>query len=446
MKAACFPSLRLTLTAAAIFIGLVVQAQCDVDAGADTMFCQQQGQLFATPDSPGTYSFSWSPATGLDNANAQNPNVISGVHNQQYIVTMTDLVNSCTAMDTVIVSAYYFSGGDTTFICQNSPVTLDFGPGASNYFWQFYTDTSGNTTNLNASTQTLTVTQPGTYSGIAFFTGCGALTNVFRVVENCFSCGVNAGPDTMFCQQQGQLFATPASPGNYTFVWSPATGLDDANAQNPNVISGVHNQQYIVTMTDPANNCTAYDTVVVSAYYFSGGDTTFICQSSPVVLDFGPGASNYFWQFYADTAGNTTMINYSTQTLTVTQPGAYMGYAMFPGCGALTSVFNVVENCNTCAVSAGPDTMFCQQQGQLTATPGMPGNYTYSWSPSVGLDNPNTQNPNVISGVHNQQYIVTMTDTATNCTAYDTVVVSAYYFHIDTVYLCNGNSVTYDLG
>jgi photosystem II stability/assembly factor-like uncharacterized protein len=425
---------------------------CGVYAGNDTTFCQSTGPLYATPTSPGSdYVFSWSPSTGLSDSTSQSPYVFHA-HNQQYVVTMTDTVTNCVATDTIIVSAYnMITPSPLILVCPGDSFLLDFGPGASNYNWQFFTDTNQVTTTLNINSQTLWVSEPGYYGGFAMFPGCGALTSYVGITDTgCVAsvCAVNAGPDTSFCQQQGQLSATPASPGSYTFSWSPATGLDNPNAQNPNVISGVSNQQYIVTMTDASTSCVATDTVIVSAYYFHN-DSVYSCFPDSALLDFGPGASNYFWQFFTDTNNVTTNINASTQTYYATAPGTYGGIAMFTGCGALTSVFYVIDSCITtsfCAVNAGPDTTFCQQHGNLTATPASPGNYTYSWSPANGLDDPFSQNPNVISGVHNQQYVVTMTDTAANCTATDTVIVSAYYFHVDTVYNCNSQPVMLDHG
>src|SRR5665213_909899 len=80
------------------------------------------------------------------------------------------------------------------------------------------------------------------------------------------SCSVFLGPDTSFCQTQGQLFATPGTPGpNYVFSWSPTIGLSDSTSQSP-FVNNVSNQQYIVTMTDTVTHCTATDTIVVSAY------------------------------------------------------------------------------------------------------------------------------------------------------------------------------------
>jgi photosystem II stability/assembly factor-like uncharacterized protein len=319
---------------------------CGVYLGADTTFCQTQGQLFATPATPGpNYVFDWTPGTGLSDSTSQSP-FVSYVNNQQYIVTMTDTVTNCVATDTIIVSSYN-AGLVTSYSCFPDSVLLDFGPGATNYFWQFFTDTNNVTSNINANTQTYWATEPGSYSGFAMFTGCGALTSVYNVIDSCaaaFSCAVDAGPDTTFCQQHGQLFATPASPGNYTFSWSPSTGLDNPNAQNPNVISGVNNQQYVVTMTDAAQNCTATDTVIVSAYYFLN-TTYYSCNNQPVLIDLGPGGTNYTVQF-TDTAGNFQFSTLPNQFYSATQPAQYLFIAFFANCGALTSSVNVVDSCN----------------------------------------------------------------------------------------------------
>lgn len=340
-------SLHLVLALAALLFSTTsVKSQCFVDAGNDTTFCQQQGQLFATPlfSSP-NYVYSWSPAAGLNNPNTQNPLVITGVSNQTYVVTMTDTVGGCTTSDSVTVSAYYFQI-DTVYSCFPDSFLLDFGPGATNYFWQFFTDTNSVLSLLNVSTQTYWATEPGTYAGYATFTGCGALTSVIYVEDSCssFTCGVDAGPDTTFCQLQGQLNATPASPGNYTFSWSPSFGLSNANIQNPAVVAGVNNQQYIVTMTDGANNCVTSDTIIVSAFYWHI-DTVYICNGNPVTYDLGPGAMQYTTQF-TDTLGNFQSYILPNELLVMTQPGTYLCIGFYPGCGALTSLITAIDSCS----------------------------------------------------------------------------------------------------
>lgn len=346
------------------------------------------------------------------------------------------------------------------------------------------------------------------------------------------SCGVFLGPDTSFCQQTGQLFATPATPGNdYVFAWSPATGLSDPTSPSP-YVSHVSNQQYVVTMTDTVTNCVATDTIIVSAYEIINSPV-YLCPGDTALLDFGPGASQYAWQSFTDTSGNTfSLFNQNVQQLLTMDPGTYFGYATFPGCGSITSMVQVIDSCvqsSNCSniisfannqqacvdsvvfvgtgsgnvtnwswdmgdgnvlsgptlsvfyyaytagtytvtltttdntnctatssvvitatggfsVDAGADTTFCQQTGQLNAVTSVPGNYTYSWSPANRLSNPNIANPMVTDGVYNQPYVVTVTDNTSGCMAMDTVIVSAAYFHLDTVYSCNNQPVTLDLG
>lgn len=269
------------------------------------------------------------------------------------VLTMTDTFTNCGSITDFIVliidSITYQPPPQPTqllFICPGDSITLDLGANAQDgYLWT----TTGDTT------RTIVVDTIGFWTGSAF--ACGGQSNWIYVVQwnnNCTQvCDVDAGPDTTFCQQQGQLNATPASPGNYTFSWSPAYGLDNPNVQNPNVVIGVDSMIYIVTMTDTTNNCIATDTVVVSAYYFHA-DTTYNCNGSPVTLDFGPGALNYIWQYFTDTSGNTISLSQTGQTITVTQPGQYMGIAIYFGCGALTSIFTVVDSCNVYVPNVWP--------------------------------------------------------------------------------------------
>lgn len=200
---------------------------------------------------------------------------------------------------------------------------------------------------LNSYISSITFSTPNTgYASNGWSSSTSVYGNFLQ------SCGVSAGPDTTFCQQQGQLQAIPASPGNYTFNWSPATGLDNPNAQNPNVISGVSNQQYVVTMTDTANNCSATDTVIVSAYYWSI-DTLYSCNNQPVTIDLGPGATQYTYQF-TDTAGNPHSGILPSQYYVATQPAQYIFIGFFPNCGALTSLITVIDSCNVSATNVWP--------------------------------------------------------------------------------------------
>lgn len=396
------------------------------------------------------YMFTFSPASAINTTLSYGQyyytnDTVAG-DTLPIVIMMYDTVTGCsTTTDMVVVitdSITYQPPPQSTqvfMICPGDSVVLDLGANAQDgYDWL----------NTGDTTQTITVDTVGMWNGMAH--ACGGTAGwIFFVMwdPNCSQvCAVDAGPDTTFCQLQGQLNATPASPGNYTFSWSPATGLDNPNVQSPNVVSGVNNQQYVVTMTDIANNCTATDTVVVNAYYFHVNDTTYICNNSSTTLDFGPGGSSYIWQFFTDPAGNVTTINQPTQQLTVTQPGTYSGIGIFPGCGALTSVFTVVDSCNLpCMVVDIHTLQYCgvawnAVQFNPTVSPASP-NLVYSWTPATGLSNPNIANP-YVNDVFGASYTLTVTDTVTGCVGSDTaqgVYVSNYVN--DTIYSCNNQPV-----
>lgn len=355
-------------------------------------------------------------------------------------ITMTDTLTGCAMItDSVVVitdQITYQPPPQSTqliYLCPGDSVTLDLGANAQDgYLWM----TTGDTT------QTLIVDTIGLYSGTAY--ACGGQSNWIYVVQwnnNCTQvCDVDAGPDTTFCQQQGQLNATPASPGNYTFSWSPAYGLDNPNVQNPNVVIGVNNQQYIVTMTDAANNCTATDTIVVNAYYFHANDTFNVCQST-AILDFGPGASNYYWQYFTDTLGNTISLNATTQTFNASTPGTYMGFAMFPGCGALTSIFVVEDTCTyACSASISQQTIYSSACGDTVRFTGTFSSQVGQWywlvnNQYYGYGTGGVPQLDTYIGTATYTVTLIVSDPNNTCTATTSIVVSGNTGIVPTINL-----------
>lgn len=382
--------------------------------------CQQCVDLSSS--TPSATSYAWLDGNGDLISTASHINNICHADNETYILNASN-VDGCFATDTVMVSSYN-PVIDTFELC-GSGIILDFGPGATQYVWQTYTDTSGTPTTLTDTTQTIIATQPGTYFGYANFPGCGSLTSQF-VVEPCptacwntFSmlsipqgnCGdsiyfapsantpivtyiwnfgdgsastspspshfygngiytaslttidtgscsftsqqilsfntgvsVNVGPDSTFCQMPAQLSALVSPPSsNYTYQWSPAGSLSDGTIANPTA-NMVHNQQYVVTVTNTVTGCSASDSVVVSSYNNNTHSDT-ICGTQTATLDFGPGATAYNWQTFTDINGTSTPLSATSQTIVASEAGTYMGYADFPSCGSLTSLFTVVEMC-----------------------------------------------------------------------------------------------------
>lgn len=300
-----------------------------------------------TATAPAPYVYSWTPSSYLGTPSNYYSQGINSTPDDTVVftVTITDTTFGCpVASGQQTVITLHNSNWQNPWPWPTNPVvacpgdTLHMGPGALGYQWN-----TGDTTEY-----VILNTFPAFYSCMVDVCpgGNSALYFAVSLDSNCTvqTCGVDAGPDTVFCQLQGQLNAQPASPGTYSFSWSPAYGLSNPNVQNPTVISGVHNQQYIVTMTDQAGNCTATDTVIVSAYYWHI-DTIYMCGGFPVTYDLGPGGTQYTTQ-YTDTSGNGQFQVLPNNYLVATQPATYLCIAYYPGCGALTSLITVIDSCN----------------------------------------------------------------------------------------------------
>ncbi|MCH2044008.1 MAG: T9SS type A sorting domain-containing protein [Saprospiraceae bacterium] len=80
-----------------------------------TMFAGETANLLVEDNGNSTFSYTWTPSTGLSCTNCPNP-LASPTQTTQYIVEVTDMVNGCVEQDSVLVSidtAYY--GVDTIF-------------------------------------------------------------------------------------------------------------------------------------------------------------------------------------------------------------------------------------------------------------------------------------------------------------------------------------------
>lgn len=202
--------------------------------------------------------------------------------------------------------------------------------------------------------------------------GCEANSSQFFTANGGF--GVVAIQDSVFCQSTGHLGATVyGGSTQYTYQWSPTTGLSDPTALIPQV-SGVHEQVYTLTVTDQQTGCTAVDSTLITVQNPVFG--TYSLCDGPVTIDLGSGALYYYWQYHTDTAGNTVNLNYPTtqQSITVSEPGEYLMYAQFEPCGALTSVVTVESCSNGCTSSfvSSLDAPVCASSVQFVATTSSP--------------------------------------------------------------------------
>lgn len=146
--------------------------------------------------------------------------------------------------------------------------------------------------------------------------------------------------------------------------------------------------------------------------------------------DFGDGTTaNFPNPFHVFTTGTYEV------TLTTTNSD---------GCTAVSS--QTFTSSNGVSLTMSNDTVGCQEAAYMEVFPsGGSGNYSYSWTPNQGVFSDPTQPIYYVEGVHDQVYYAYVTDNVTGCVAYDSVRVSSYVAHNETLQLCN-DSVYIDLG
>ncbi len=369
----------------------------NVNAGADeTLTCNVTSvTLIATSTTPGV-TFSWS--NGINAAST----VISA--SNIYTVTATNTSTGCAASDQVIVSANFIApnvtaGPDASLTCLTTSATLIASSttvGAT-FVWSNGTNTANNTVTL-VNNYTVTATDPAN--------GC-TVSDQANVFSNTTAPDVNAGTDAILtCANTSvTLLATSATSGTI-FIWSNGTN----GASNLVGVASAYN----VTVTDPANGCTASDQAIVSSNVTApnvstGPDETLTCVITSVTLTSSSTTSGatFLWSNGTPTANNSVSVA-NTYTVTVTDPNN--------GCTASASS-SAIQNINAPDVSiAQPAELTCVITSvTLTASSTING-ITYNWGSGI------ITSTNIVSSIGT--YSVTATNPANNCSASTSTIVT----------------------
>jgi Secretion system C-terminal sorting domain/PKD domain len=348
------------------------------------------------------YTYSWLPVTNLATP-TQPQSTATVTATTSYTLTLTD-ANGCLDSDTVDVTLLpnpVVNLGPDTIACGTS-LLLDAGNPGNNYLWS-----TGN------GTQTLTVTQPGSYS-VSVLTPQGCIGSDNVVVGFVPNPTVNVS-DTVSCSSAVLL---DAGSGFSNYVWS--TG--DTTSTSTATSSG----SYAVTVTD-SNNCSTTDSVLVTlspAPTVNLGPAVTQCGDT-VVLDAGNPGMNYIWSNQS-----------SNQTTNITQTGVNVVSVIVissAGCYGYDTVTVTINNQPD--ADLGPDTSICTST--ITLDAGNPGS-SYAWS---GGSNPTSQ----INTLGNGTFTVTVTDPS-GCADSDTITVATNVPPVVSaganVSICPGQTVT----
>lgn len=379
-----------------------VQSLPVANAGQDVSICEgESAQLSAS----GSANYNWSPVSGLDNPSISNPNASPG-NSTVYVVEVSDNIG-CSDTDSVLVTVNSLpivdAGADQT-LCLGQIVQLS-ASGAITYQWS----PSVGLSNPSVFNPTASPNVPTTYTveGIDA-NGCSNTDDVFVDVFVVEAVGANE-----ICRGDStQLGAI----GGVSWNWVPVAGLSDNTAQNP--MASPYNSTVYVVIADDGAGCTATDSVTVIVNPLpnaNAGPDLEICIGESVVLQ-GSGGGDYFWS-------PNTFLDNPTQQLPISTPTQTQEYVLqvtsLNGCQN-TDTMQVTVN-DLPIVDAGPDSLICAGESLVLQASGAD---AYVWSPLIGLDDPQSQNPTASPQV-NTVYYVMGTD-ANGCTGADSVSISIF--------------------
>ena len=230
---------------------------------------------------------------------------------------------------------------------------------------------------------------------------------------------------------------TDASTNNPTaWNWSfPGSSTPSSTSQNPGNICYNTPGTYNVSLTaiNPNGNNTltlnSYITVFAVPVANAGSNQT-ICNGANAQLN-ASGGQSYLWTPAASLSNANVANPIATPTSTTT-------YTVQVTNGTCSSIASVTVTVNNLTVNAGNDVTIC---AGATTNLNASGGTTYSWSPTLGLTNPNVANPTAFpSGTTTY----TVTATTNGCSATDQVVVTVATPTISAgsdVAICDGGSI-----
>lgn len=327
----------------------------------DTAICVG-GSIHLQVQASDSLSYSWSPATGLDNASVKEP-VATPLANTTYILTGTWAAMGCPPVtDSVTISINPLptvtAGPDTT-LCEGASVQLhtNVTPPSASYVYNWHGPASYAANVADPLIQNFIAADTGIYTVSVNIPGCPQVSDSLTL-HMIPPINVDAGPDQFICTGVTvnlDATATPADP-NYVYQWSGPNGFSAGSA---------HVTIQSITIAD-----TGWYTVMVSGNNCAPvSDQVYIGMMSPVILDAGPdtaictgesfsfhpsvapGSQNYIYQWTGPSAFASAIPGPLISNATADNEGLYILSVTYPGCiPVLDSVMVTVK-----PIPAAPD-------------------------------------------------------------------------------------------
>ncbi|MBK9250122.1 MAG: hypothetical protein IPM69_18940 [Ignavibacteria bacterium] len=373
------------------------------------------------------FSYSWTPAIGLDNPTIAQP-LASPPQTSKYTLTVTN-TNGCQSTQTyIVVIADKPKITPVAPLCLGNFVQLS-ASGGDTYQW-FPAES------VDTATKSNPITKPKVSTLYKVITTRGQCTDSAFVYVEVIAPIAKAGADKTTCIGGSVQLGDSEKIGE-SYTWLPTDGLNNSILSNP-IATPTKSTQYILEVWK--NGCTAFDTVLVTVIGKTkavvSGDTA-ICGAGSSVILVSSGGSEYEW-FPTTGLDNPRIANPRAFPIVTTR------YKVIVSNGdCKDSAFVTVNVIPFGGANAGTDKTVCP--GGTAELGEKPTNgQQYNWQPTNNLDDPTKANPTfTATGTGKTEYILTVTNSL-GCTSLDTVVVTVGNIiakvSSDTS-ICSGSSV-----
>ena len=380
----------------------------------------------ATATGVSSFTYQWSPATGLSSTTVANPSVINLANPTTYTVTVSTAECTATAAVNVGVTALpSANAGNDVTIPSGQSTTLS-ATGGTGFAWSNGATTASTTVNpTSTTTYTVTVTNAS---------GCSASDNVVvNVTGGTLSATASASSSSFCLGNSTTISALPSGGnGNYTYAWSSVPAGFTSSIISTSVSPTV-NTIYTVTVSDGMTTATASVNIAVLALpNVSAGNDVNIAFGQSTTLS-ASGADSYVWSNGSTAATPSVSPTVNTvYTVTGTDNNS---------CSATSAVTVNVNGAPLAVVLSAADSIICNGEAtQLFATAsGGSGTYSYNWSSNPSGFTSTLFNP-YINPSQTLTYTVTVSDGTTNVTASLAVTVLDLPTKPDIT--INGNQLT----
>jgi hypothetical protein len=391
--------------------------------------------ILTCPDVPVTigqptvsgYTYLWEDPFGnsLNSTTISNPTAT--VNYTGYFPVQVKSTTGCIVRDTASVTVISFDqniAGEDVLLCDTNVAQL--GMASNPIFTYSWTGAATFVPNNTVANPTVIVNTTTTFALVVTntATGCTITDSVTVTVSTpipAFSFAI-----VNYCQGAGAIPLPQGPLGMAAYVWTPSNLVINSTSNGPAAttlnIPPAYPTTFNLSVTS-AGGCTKSASVLFTPTNTNpvAGSSRTICTNATTQIGATAQLGSYSWSQTPSTGGTLNSTNISNPTFTGTALGTYklVVSKTLNGCTTKDSLnINVTE----VTLPQIPTPVICQNTCipiGFTSTTGT----QYSWSPTVGLSNPNISNPIACLNTNSQLYTLNAVG-VNGCTASQNIMVT----------------------